>query len=315
MSRKILRDEKSHYTAWETDQLAKSEFFLQKLIEWGLREVADQIEKFDGETITWDLSLLGISEKAWNRTHHRGIKPILIFANPQILQIIPRAVSYYRMLAMVSQKSMNKIKLSVGRFESRRGLPTEVQALSISFRLNQIISYLIEADGSLDQREFDLWRGMAAGSQAQGSWQNLKGKQSEILIKGFITRRLREKGFVQQEKGEALHLKDGRHIEFADEPDIAIYLEKHIQVAIEVKGGIDTAGVLERIGAAIKSLSRAKEENPDAITILLLQGVSVTQTAVTDLNINQPLVNHWFTIEEFVQDEQTREHIFEMLGI
>ena len=103
--------------------------FLQKLTEWGLREVADHIEIFDGETLAWDLNLLGISEKAWNRTHHRGIKPVLVFSHPQILQIIPRAVSYYRMLAMVSQKSMNKIKLPVGRFESGRGLPTEIQAL------------------------------------------------------------------------------------------------------------------------------------------------------------------------------------------
>ncbi len=314
MNKKVLRDEKSHYNAWETDQFAKSEFFLQKLTEWGLREVASQIETFDGETLEWDSRPLGISEKAWNRTHHRGIKPILVFAHPQILQTIPRAVGYYRMLAMVSQKSMNKIKLSVGRFESGRGFPNEIQALSISVRLNQIISYLIEADDNLDQREFDLWRGMAAGSQAQGSWQNLKGNQSEILVKGFMIRRLRDKDLVAHEKGEILQLKDGRRIEFADEPDMAIYLKNQIQVAIEVKGGIDTAGVLERIGAAIKSLSRAKEENPNSLTILLLQGVSVTQTAANDLTINQASVNFWFTIEEFVQDEGLRNQIFEMLG-
>ncbi|HNB52312.1 MAG TPA: XcyI family restriction endonuclease [Anaerolineales bacterium] len=283
--------------------------------EWGLREVADQIETFDGEVLAWDLGLLGISEKAWNRTHHRGIKPILVFAHPAILQTISRAVSYYRMLAMVSQKSMNKIQLAVGRFESGKGFPGEVQALSVSFRLNQIISHLIETDEHIDQREFDLWRGMAAGSQAQGSWQNLKGKQSEILVKGFITRRLREKGFVQQENGEKLILKDGRHMEFADEPDIAIYLNHQIQVAIEIKGGIDTAGVLERIGAAIKSLRRAKEENPKALTLLLLQAVSVTQTAANDLAINQTSVNYWFTLEEFVQNEETRTNIFELLNI
>ena len=63
-----------------------------------------------------------------------------------------------------------------------------------------------------------------------------------------------------QENGEILQLKDNRRIEFADEPDIAIYLGDQIKVAIEVKGGIDTAGVLERIGAALKSLSRAKAE-------------------------------------------------------
>ncbi|HLF87902.1 MAG TPA: XcyI family restriction endonuclease [Anaerolineales bacterium] len=210
---------------------------------------------------------------------------------------------------------MGKIKLSISRFETGKSYPNQFQALSICLRLNQVISYLIETDEHIDQREFDLWRGMAAGSQAQGSWQNLKGKQSEILIKGFILRRLRDRDFVLQENGEILHLKDNRRIEFADEPDIAIYLGDQIKVAVEVKGGIDTAGVLERIGASLKSLSRAKEENPNAMTILLLQGVSVTQKAADDLAINQAVVNHWFTIEEFVQDEKIRDQIFGMLGI
>jgi hypothetical protein len=56
----------------------------------------------------------------------------------------------------------------------------------------------------------------------------------------------------------------------------AIYKEDKIQAAVEIKGGIDTAGVLERVGAAIKSLRRAKEENPQSTTILILQGVSIT---------------------------------------
>ena len=58
MNKRVLRDEKSHYSAWETDQLAKSEFFQQKLAEWGLRDVANAIEIFDGETLEWELELL-----------------------------------------------------------------------------------------------------------------------------------------------------------------------------------------------------------------------------------------------------------------
>src|SRR3990172_8653604 len=93
--------------AWSLDQLAKSEFFHQKLHVWGVLEVAKQIEAIKGETLEWDQSELGISTKAWDKVIHRGIKPIVVFAHPNVLTSTPRASSYYRMLAMVSQKSMN----------------------------------------------------------------------------------------------------------------------------------------------------------------------------------------------------------------
>jgi hypothetical protein len=38
--------------------------------------------------------------------------------------------------------------------------------------LNEIISGMIELDDQIHARKFDLWRGMAAGSQVQLSWQN-----------------------------------------------------------------------------------------------------------------------------------------------
>ena len=216
---------------------------------------------------------------------------------------------------MVSQKSMGRVGLSVTRYEASSHTPDDESALAIATHLNQIISRLVELDEKINAREFDLWRGMAAGSQAQGSWQNTKGNRVEVIVKGLLQRRLREKGLVLEEKEDGLRmqLKDGRVVIFADEPDVAIYQENKIQAAIEIKGGIDTAGVLERIGAAIKSLRRAREENPRSTTILILQGVSVTPKARSDLEINRDAVNHWFTIESVLEDERKREEIFEVL--
>lgn len=88
-----------------------------------------------------------------------------------------------------------------------------------------------------------------------------------------------------------------------------------IVAAVEVKGGIDTAGVLERVGAAIKSLSRAKEENPDSIAILILTEVSITRQSKMDLQTNQKTVNYWFTVEEVLEDEDKRSDIFRLLRI
>ncbi len=312
----MIRASRGDYTAWSVDQLTKSEFFHQKLHEWGLTTVASEIEQIKGETLDWDLGHLSISKQAWDKIVHRGIKPIIVFAHPVVLQNVSGSVGYYRMLSMVSQKSMNRIGLSVSRYETGKDSPSDETALAIARHLNQVISHLVELDEQIDAREFDLWRGMAAGSQAQGSWQNTKGSRVEIIIKGILQRRLRERELVAVEKeGVRMELRDGRVVIFADEPDIAIYQNDKVQAAIEIKGGIDTAGVLERVGAAIKSLRRAKQENPQSTTLLILQGLSLTQKAKDDLEINRDAVNHWFTVEDVLEDENKREAIFKILLI
>lgn len=303
--------------AWFLDQLTKSEFFHQKLHEWKLLSVAEAIEEVKGETLKWDLSSLGISNTAWQRAIHRGIKPVIVFAHPDVLMNVPAATAYYRMVSMVSQKSMSRVGLSINRFEEGAKIPDENTALAIAKHLNQIISRLIEFDEQINSREFDLWRGMAAGSQAQGSWQNIKGVRIEMIIKGLIQRRLREKGWVlrETEDGTRMELVDGRTVVFADEPDLAIYKLGRIRAAMEVKGGIDKAGVLERLGASFKSLRRVREENPTATTILIIQDVSMTPTARDDLEINRDVVTYWFTIESVIVNEREREEVFDLLGI
>ncbi len=302
--------------AWMLDQLTKSEFFHQKLHEWGVLEIAEQLEQVKGELLKWDLERLGILQSAWDKVIHRGIKPILVFAHPEVMIQLSGAIGYYRMLAMVSQKSMNRVGLNITRFEQRNALPTQDIAWTVAKSLNRVISHLVATDEKIDAREFDLWRGMAAGSQAQGSWQNSKGNRIEVIVKGVLQHRLREKGIVSEESGDGLQmlLSDGRKVIFADEPDVAVYKDEMIICAVEIKGGIDTAGVLERIGAALKSLSRANEENPNSTTILILQGISVTQRAREDLRHNQGIIKRWFMVEEVLENEVRREELFRLLN-
>ena len=224
-------------------------------------EVSDAIEAVKGENLEWDLTLLKISQSAWDKIIHRGIKPITIFAHPDIMTTVSRSVSYYRMISMVSHKSMSQIGLSSSPYEKDNVFPSQEKALAMAQRLNEIISSLIEADEKIDAREFILWRGMAAGSSAQGSWQNTKGDRAEIVIKGMLKRRFREEKLLpaqdmgdDEDRYSHVTLTDSRVVVFGDEPDIAIFQEGKTSVVVEIKGGIDTAGVLERVGAAIKSL-------------------------------------------------------------
>ncbi|MDQ3817620.1 MAG: hypothetical protein M3362_08015 [Acidobacteriota bacterium] len=71
--KKASKKASSGSSAWSLDQLAKSQFFHEKLHAWGLLEVAAEIEKTKGEKLKWNLEELGISQKAWDKVIHRGI--------------------------------------------------------------------------------------------------------------------------------------------------------------------------------------------------------------------------------------------------
>jgi len=308
--------------AWALDQLQKSLFFHQRLHEWGLVDVAKQIEDTSGESLEWDLRHLNISDTAWNRIIHSGIKPIIVFAHPAVLLSIVKAVSYYRMLSMVSQKSMNQIGITTARYESSDKLPDADSALSIARRMNSLIGALIDSEHRINRREFDIWRGMAAGSQAQGSWQNKKGDYIESLLRRDLLSQLKRTQLIGEDqlvdlttRVVELPLLDGRTVRFGSEPDIEIYSDYRIHAAVEVKGGIDTAGVLERVGAAIKSLSRAKEESPGAITILVMSAVSMSDQAKQDIEANKSNVNYWFTMEDILQDSKQKQRYYSLMGL
>ncbi len=307
----------SEIAAWKSDQLTKSEFFHRKLHEWGLLEIAYELEGIKGENLNWKMDL-NITTTAWDKVIHRGIKPIRIFAHPQVLIENPRRVSYYRMLSMVSQKSMSNVGLSVNSNEMNGSKLDRSVALNLSKHLNKIICMLIENDNVIDEREFDLWRAMTAGSKAQGSWQNSKGAAAEDIIKGIIERRLKETAQIQRDglegRSKIFHLKDGRLIRMGSEPDVAFYKSDKIELALEIKGGIDTAGALERFGAALKSLRRAKQENPEAITILLMHEASITATANGEIEGSSD-IDHLFTIGDMISSDDKRSQLFGILKI
>lgn len=138
-----------------------------------------------------------------------------------------------------------------------------------------------------------------------GKW----GSQGAIA-EGWVRERLREHlarlGWRKQPhpRGEAW-AGGTKTVVFSSEPDVEVRQEGRLIGAVEIKGGIDKAGVLERLGAAVKSLRRAKDEEPAAVTILLLTAASLTEQAKRDLHRQRQVVNRWYTLEQLLQDPQT----------
>lgn len=297
------------------DQLVRSRLFHRKLHEWGLLEIAREIEAIKGETLDWERQRLNIDDNAWKKAIHRGIKPVILFAHPYVLISNPKRVSYYRRLAMVSQKSMSRVSLPIKSCEEGISHLSSQKALKIAHHLNKIICELVKADEVIDVREFDLWRGMAAGTQAQGSWHNEKGKEAASLINDIVINHIRTNNLGRAIGDQRFRLKDGRELVISSEPDIAIYdVPGKIQAAVEIKGGIDVAGVLERLGAALKSLSRAKRENPESITIFALPSVAMTEAFVREVEASSD-VDYYFAHGDLVNDSSVQTKFFKLLGL
>lgn len=141
--------------------VAKTAFLRQRLHDF--LALATKIDEIEGEKLDWNFGLLGISAQAWNKVIHQGIKPVIIFAHPVVLKTVPGSVSYYRMVSMMSQKSMEWTRLKADGYELDQAPPDEKRAFAISKHLNRMMSCLVEVDEKIDALEFDLWRGMAAG--------------------------------------------------------------------------------------------------------------------------------------------------------
>ena len=118
---------RANSTAWTLDQLAKSAFFRRKLHEWKLLEVAEMLNQVRGEDLVW--TDLTISEQAWNKIIHRGIKPVIVFAHPHVLQTVPGSAGYYRMLAMVranknTERGIQSVAAQCKRYTATVGVET-----------------------------------------------------------------------------------------------------------------------------------------------------------------------------------------------
>ncbi len=303
---RLRKEQPSSQESWLQEQQTKSLFFLAKLQEWGLQEVALEIEKFDGSSVEWNLQELNISERAWNRVIHRGIPPVRVFANPTVLRSIPRATGYYRMLAMVSQKSMKRVGLDTQPYETGTNPPSVDVSREIARHLNKIISTLVEQEVNLNLRELDLWRGMTAGSQAQGSWQNAKGLQYEVIVRQILISYVQESGLVANQSSQRLDLRDGRSILFGSDPDIRLVQGQRVLSAVEIKGGIDPAGAHERLGAAIKTLRDCKTKHPDSVTILLLRRETLTKGLLKRIRQSKNEITQWFAVEDILNNEQVQ---------
>lgn len=218
---------------------------------------------------------LMISAEAWAHVETLEVAPKFVFAHPEVLREHPTTSLYYRGMTLLSQKQVQQMAgTSVASWEGKQQRKSPVRspsALKVAQLYNAMISCIIE--GSTDWTLENGYRNIVAtmGITLDGMYRNKIGQMAEELVKSRILEWLKTNGFTPQEDPEnkVYSLPQDAVMKYGSEPDIE-FLRNGCQIAtIEIKGGTDPAGALERLGAMTKSFA----ETPPGCVNFLVAGV------------------------------------------
>ena len=235
------------------------------------------VDEFSGVLDYARIEDLMISRSAWEHVTGSGIEPRQVFAHPELLQKHPEASLYYRGLALLPQKRMRAAGApDVKNWESRSlARPvTRESAMAVCRLYNSVISSIIE--GTAEWTMENGYRNIMSnvGITLDGMFRNIIGQDAEQLIKTKIEDWLREQGLIEERKGQdAFVLSSNVTMIYGSEPDILFVRAERHAATIEIKGGKDPAGALERLGAMQKSF----DATPAGCQNILIAGVVTPQ--------------------------------------
>lgn len=270
---------------------------------------------------------LMINDEIWDYiVNVRRYDPKLVFCHPDVIKIQPTASSYYRGLTGLSIKAAKEYIGSIENLEkgSTRIKVDDVKALKMARVYNTFICSII--NGSLDWTLENGKRTIIAtlGITLDGVMRNKVGSIAEERIRNMVFEWLNLNNLVispTKKEIESLQnapafstLSNGIIMRFSSEPDISFsHVTKNgeeLLAVIEIKGGIDPAGALERYGAATKSFQHAQKESQKCKNFFLS---AVYTTELTNRIKNDRLVEQYYDIVEILEEPKKRDEFFKEL--
>ena len=233
------------------------------------------------------IDALLISDAAWKHVASIDVEPKFVFAHPVVLKKHPTTSLYYRGITLLSRKRVARLAKPVVSWEDgTRKLPIRPQdAIEVARLYNLFISSIIE--GSTDWTLQNGHRNIIAtmGITMDGSFRQEIGNVAEELVKSRIISELKSRKLISPDAPEngPFSLPDNIQMLFGSEPDIDFVKNKNSIATIEIKGGRDPAGALERLGAMSKSFA----ETPAGCTNFLIAGVVTAemQKRINDMGV------------------------------
>ncbi len=267
------------------------------------QDLRDLIVDFATELDFRPLDDLMISEQAWEHVIGCGIDPKLVFAHPVVLRAHPSTSQYYRGIALLPQKRVADIAVPVSSWEdgSRKSRISDGQSVRVARLYNAVISSIIEGttDWTLENGYRNLIANMGIG--LDGTFRNIIGRDAEDLVRTRIKNWLDRHGLIvkRNEQGTEFELPRGYSMRFGSEPDILFQHQvsegMRAAATIEIKGGKDPAGALERLGAMQKSF----EDTPADCVNFLVAGVVTPEMRA---RLNQMGVVKVFLLDDIAHD-------------
>ena len=225
----------------------------------------------------------------------------MVFAHPDVIKATPDASLHYRGIALLSRKRVQEIAGSVDAWERSPATArvSDAKALKVCCLYNAVISSLIvdHTQWTMD----DGYRNILAtmGITEDGAIRNIIGQEAELAVKKRLVDWVRSRGLLLASDGADDHwqLIGGIRMLFGSEPDIGFERDGKWAVIVEVKGGKDPAGALERLGAIKKTF----DEAPVGCKSFLVVGVV---TATMRERLREMRMEADFDIDQLLDDEQ-----------
>ena len=233
------------------------------------------------------------------------VRPELVFAHPDLLRALPLTSLYYRGMSLLSQKQVAQLAISVAAWENDSLIrPVQYDAsLKVAKLYNQVISSIIDrsTDWTLEDGHRNIVATMAITHD--GANRSRIGQAAEQLVKPRIAQWVVDNSLVSSEPSAGVYeLIDDVVMTFGSEPDIKFEKKGLLVATVEIKGGKDPAGALERLGAMRKSFA----ETPPGCTNFLVAGVI---TAEMKNRLDQMGVVKVFLLDE-LRDEESKWNEF-----
>ena len=278
------------------------------------------IQRFSGD-LTWEpLNELIIDPEVWKYAiNTQRYDPKLVFCHPEMLLYKPSTSLYYRGLCGLSLKAAKDYFGALESLEAgnpRARLSAE-KALKMARTYNTFICSIIKnsTDWTLENGNRTIIATL--GITLDGVMRNNVGKIAEerirtLMLEWLIGRGLLVKPTVTREQVyESIPLvctlREGITMRFGSEPDISFIREDNLLSVVEIKGGIDPAGALERYGAATKSFQHAVGQSHRCKNFYL----GAVYTPELERRIAEDrLVEKSFDIIQILDDPNAAEELF-----
>ncbi len=239
--------------------------------------VREVIEQYKGLLQFEPIAEYCISESAWKYALSLSLEARYVFAHPTLLREHPMVSLYYRGLSLLSLKQVARRAVQVKNWEQDgyTGRPSGEACSKVACLYNEVISHILDVTSGW--RLEDGHRSILAtiGISLDGQFRNKIGAMAESLVKRRVLTWLSANELVEaiDMTTNEHQLPDGVTMKFGTEPDIEFIKDGRTIATVEVKGGRDPAGALERLGAMSKSFA----ETPAGCTNFLIVGVMTSE--------------------------------------